>query len=131
MKNHSPTYKMNVDEHWTGYRKDISVCVCNTNFWLGHPIFTDLSTDIFKNITFFNVPGYELWSTNTPIHMLAEYILDRVSTALNHFSSELEGVVLYNDRQSAWNSSIWKQMDGVGYYQKPISHQLWNFPHLW
>ena len=69
--------------------------LCNTNFWLGHPIFTDLSTDIFKNITFFNVPGYELWSTNTPIHMLAEYILDRVSTALNHFSSELEGVVLY------------------------------------
>ena len=48
--------------------------LCNTNFWLGYPIFTDLSTDIFKNITFFNVPGYELWSTNTPIHMLAEYI---------------------------------------------------------
>ena len=64
---------MNIEQDLKRY-----ICVCaNALFWIG----------LFEILLFLNVPGYELWSTN----ML--YSIEFLQ--LNHFSSELEGVVLY------------------------------------
>ena len=94
---------MNIEQDLKRY-----ICVCaNALFWIG----------LFEILLFFNVPGYELWSTNMPIHVLTcccwQSILDRVSTAEPFFLRIRRRGTVQNDRQSAWNSSIWKQMESA------------------
>ena len=70
----------------------------NALFWLG----------LFEILLFFNVPGYELY-----LHAAAGRVLARVSTAEPFFLRIRRRGTVQNDRQSAWNSSIWKQMESA------------------
>lgn len=66
----------------------------------------------------------------TYLHAAAGRVYSIEFLQLNHFSSELEGVVLYKMTDKVHGIHQFGNKWRVGYYQKPISHQLWNFPHL-
>ena len=49
----------------------------------------------------------------TYLHVAAGRVLARVSTAEPFFLRIRRRGTVQNDRQSAWNSSIWKQMESA------------------
>ena len=80
----------------------------NALFWLG----------LFEILIFFNVPFQDMncgaqTCLFTYLHVAAGRVLARVSTAEPFFLRIRRRGTVQNDRQSAWNSSIWKQMESA------------------